>query len=206
MCIKCQFHWTCILSSTHILNIFREIYLDLFQKEIPNSNIPKFVLKWDYTNTKYYQIYRGVSDTNTNSTKYTLETPNNPKYKFFMVIWRTKCYSLAMIRLCYQHLKWNQCRAHQVCIYKYAWNQIIPTWIEFIPSWNEFIPSISNSLPGFNKNKSRAALGAFIRKILFGTSSIYYFWFLEKFLIFNSAKLQFIQEWIHSRMESIHTN
>ena len=112
----------------------------------------------------------------------------------------------AMIRLCYQHLKWNQCRAHQVCIYKYAWNQIIPTWIEFIQSWNEFIPSISNSLPGFNKNKSRAALGAFIRKILFGTSSIYYFWFLEKFLIFNSAKLQFIQEWIHSRMESIHTN
>ena len=95
---------------------------------------------------------------------------------------------------------------HQVCIYKYAWNQIIPTWIEFIQSWNEFIPSISNSLPGFNKNKSRAALGAFIRKILFGTSSIYYFWFLEKFLIFNSAKLQFIQEWIHSRMESIHTN
>ena len=112
----------------------------------------------------------------------------------------------AMIRLCYQHLKWNQCRAHQVCIYKYAWNQIIPTWIEFIESWNEFIPYISNSLSGFNKNKSRAALGASIRKILFGTSSIYYFWFLEKFLIFNSAKLQFIQEWIHSRMESIHTN
>ena len=112
----------------------------------------------------------------------------------------------AILRLCYQHLKWNQCRAHQVCIYKYAWNQIIPTWIEFIQSWNEFIPSISNSLPGFNKNKSRAALGAFIRKILFGTSSIYYFWFLEKFLIFTSAKLQFIQEWIHSRMESIHTN
>ena len=30
--------------------------------------------------------------------------------------------------------------------------------------------------------------------------------FLRIFLIFNSAKLQFIQEWIHSRMESIHTN
>ena len=94
MCIKCQFHWTCTLPSTHILYIFRKIYLDFFQKEIPKPNIPKFVLKWDYTNTKYYQIYRGVSDTNTNSTKYTLETPNNPKYKFFMVIWKTKCQAL----------------------------------------------------------------------------------------------------------------
>ena len=94
MCIKCQFHWTCTLPSTHILYIFRKIYLDFFQKEIPNPNILKFVLKWGYTNTKYYQIYRGVSDTNTNSTKYTLETPNNPKYKFFMVIWKTKCQAL----------------------------------------------------------------------------------------------------------------
>ena len=94
MCIKCQFHWTCTLPSTHILYIFRKIYLDFFQKEIPKPNIPKFVLKWDYTNTKYCQIYRGVSDTNTNSTKYTLETPNNPKYKFFMVIWKTKCQAL----------------------------------------------------------------------------------------------------------------
>ena len=94
MCIKCHFHWTCSLPSTHILYIFRKIYLDFFQKEIPNPNILKFVLKWGYTNTKYYQIYGGVSDTNTNSTKYTLETPNNPKYKYFMVIWKTKCQAL----------------------------------------------------------------------------------------------------------------
>ena len=94
MCIKCHFHWRCTLPSTNILYIFRKIYLDFYQKEIPKPNIPKFVLKWDYTNTKYCQIYRGVSDTNTNSTKYTLETPNNPKYKFFMVIWKTKCQAL----------------------------------------------------------------------------------------------------------------
>ena len=29
------------------------------------------------------KFYVGVRDTNTNSTKYTLETSNNPKYKFF---------------------------------------------------------------------------------------------------------------------------
>ena len=42
-------------------------------------------------NTK---CYGGVSDTNTNSTKYTLETPNNPKYKFFWLFGTPNCHAL----------------------------------------------------------------------------------------------------------------
>ena len=45
-------------------------------------------------NTK---CYGGVSDTNTNSTKYTLETPNNPKYKFFWLFGTPNCYALLTI-------------------------------------------------------------------------------------------------------------
>ena len=44
-------------------------------------------------NTK---CYGGVSDTNTNSTKYTLETPNNPKYKYFWLFGTPNCYALFM--------------------------------------------------------------------------------------------------------------
>ena len=44
-------------------------------------------------NTK---CYGGVSDTNTNSTKYTLETPNNPKYKYFWLFGTPNCYALIM--------------------------------------------------------------------------------------------------------------
>ena len=42
-------------------------------------------------NTK---CYGGVSDTNTNSTKYTLETPNNPKYKYFWLFGTPNCHAL----------------------------------------------------------------------------------------------------------------
>ena len=45
-------------------------------------------------NTK---CYGGVSDTNTNSTKYTLETPNNPKYKFFWLFGAPNCHALVLI-------------------------------------------------------------------------------------------------------------
>ena len=44
-------------------------------------------------NTK---CYGGVSDTNTNSTKYTLETPNNPKYKFFWLFGTPNCHALTI--------------------------------------------------------------------------------------------------------------
>ena len=40
------------------------------------------------------KFYGGVSDTNTNSTKYILETPNNPKYKYFWLFGTPNCYAL----------------------------------------------------------------------------------------------------------------
>ena len=40
------------------------------------------------------KFYGGVSDTNTNSTKYILETPNNPKYKYFWLFGTPNCHAL----------------------------------------------------------------------------------------------------------------
>ena len=55
-------------------------------------------------NTK---CYGGVSDTNTNSTKYTLETPNNPKYKFFWLFGTPNCHALSGTHLFFdlEHLR-----------------------------------------------------------------------------------------------------
>ena len=93
-----------------------------------NTNIPKFLYN-EISVIKWYQIYWGVSDTNTNSTKYTSETPNNSKYKLFWLFgtpnWLTftpGCCSLCCCSLscgcpCFfwnnlfyplQNLKWNQ--------------------------------------------------------------------------------------------------
>ena len=98
-------------------------------RKVSKYKYPQICVKMRFqipNNTKFYE---GVCDTNTNSTKYTSETPNNSKYKLFWLFgtpnWLTftpGCCSLCCCSLscgcpCFfwnnlyyplQNLKWNQ--------------------------------------------------------------------------------------------------
>ena len=82
-------------SRTYIIHMFRNNLFGFFPLRKTKSKYIQILLKWLFVksnNTKFSQSFRWP---NPNNTKYTLDTPNNPKYKYFMVIWHTKCWSLA---------------------------------------------------------------------------------------------------------------
>ena len=68
----------------------------IFCIKVTKSKYPQICLKMRLLIPNITKFYGGFSDTNTNSTKYTLETPNNPKYKYFWLFGTPNCYALGV--------------------------------------------------------------------------------------------------------------
>jgi len=62
--------------------------------KVSKYKYPKICVKMRFWIPNITKFYGGVSDTNTNSTKYILETPNNPKYKYFWLFGTPNCHAL----------------------------------------------------------------------------------------------------------------
>ena len=65
--------------------------------KVTKSKYPQICLNRRLLIPNITKFYGGFSDTNTNSTKYTLETPNNPKYKYFWLFGTPNCYALVIL-------------------------------------------------------------------------------------------------------------
>ena len=66
--------------------------------KVSKYKYPQICVKMRFQIPNITKFYGGVSDTNTNSTKYILETPNNPKYKYFWLFGAPNCHALIIMK------------------------------------------------------------------------------------------------------------